>query len=161
MKNSNTYYKDVWKIEDALLPSLFQYLIMIHLQRSPEYDKDYQVPMEVLEARIAEAFFGVSKEKETKLRNRTARIAKKVTEYFIKNKFDSRKGFLTLTAWIEALEKAGAVIIEGDFKELINDMNDIIRKGYKEIENFEKIDLSAINHVEKIHKLVQEEGYFV
>jgi hypothetical protein len=154
---SMAYYKDINRVEDALIPSLFQYLIAMHIRDSPEKEKDYEVAMGILEKRIEDAFKGGDRKKLTM---RTARIARKITEYFIQNKFDSRKGFLTLTSWIKALDDAGGIVVEGDFKELMLDMEAIIQRGYEEIENFEKIDLSAINHVEKIHKLAQEEGYF-
>lgn len=153
-------YKDIHRVQDALMPTLFQYLVLMHIRHKPEHEEDYRDPMEVLDNKIREAFLGLTRESERKVRNRLARIAKKITEYFIREKFDSRKGFLTLMAWVDALERAGGVIVEGEFRELVDDMKTIIQKGYETIENFDKIDMSAINHVEAIHKLTQGEGYF-
>ncbi len=99
---------------------------------------------------------------DPKIYRRMDRIANKIIKYTRQQKFDSRKAVLTIVAWLVALCEADALILEeGAYWDLLQELGEIIQIGYNSIPDFEKIDSSAINHVPTIHKLAQQEGYFL
>lgn len=154
------YYPDTARIEDALIPSLLRYFLFMHIYYDPSLESEFQSKIKILEEEIDRAFAGLSSEKRQKIDKRLVRICRKIEDYVKKEKFDARKCLLTFTAWAQSLENNGGILPGESFKSLLNALHEIILQGYEEIENFQKIDLSAINHVEAIHKLVQNEGYF-
>ena len=60
------------------------------------------------------------------------------------NLVKSSKALLTLTAWNDALLNAGGLTIyDKDYLALLDILKEIIDRGYNEIEDFEKQDLSS------------------
>lgn len=157
-------YKDIQRIEDALLPALLEGIAWSHIRKEPSCKPYYEQMLTILKETIDKCFEGLTIDKRIRLYRRLDRIVNKTSRYFVRHKFDTRKAFLSLSEWITALLKANAIVIDPKSKYwgLLEDMGEIIQKnGYGEIENFEKIDASAIDHVPKLHKLVQQEGYFI
>ncbi len=98
---------------------------------------------------------------DPKLYRRMDRIANKIIKYTVSQKFDSRKAVLCVIAWLVALCDAGALILEkGKYWDLLEELGETIQIGYDTIPDFEKIDASAINHVQSIHDIAVKEGYF-
>lgn len=151
------YYKDSDRIQDALIPALFRGYLWFITEKDEEIEKELKPKIDILNAEINKAFEGGNKEK---LNRRLNRICHKINDYIKREKFDSRKCFLTLFGWASAVYDAGGVVIEGDYWNIMLGMKEIIDEGYEKIEDFDKIDGSALKHVQKLHKLIQEEGYF-
>lgn len=157
-------YTDKQRIEDCLIPALFEGIAHSHIRQEPECKESYQQMLDILKEIIDNYFKGLPSEKATKLARRLDRITNKINRYFIKEYFNTRKSFLALSEWARALLEAGALVIDpnSQYWTLLEDMGEVILvNGYGEIPDFEKIDASAINHVPIIHQLAQEEGYFI
>lgn len=156
-------YKDIHRIEDSIIPALLEGIIFSHIKHEPNVKESYEIAIGIVADTINQCYNGIYCDKRVKLLNRMNRIVNKLNRYLVKEKFDTRKAFLTISAWAAALIEAQALIVEPGSKiyKLLQDMGEVIQTGYTEIENFEKIDASAINHVESLHKLAQEEGYFL
>lgn len=157
-------YKDKHRIEDALLPFLFRDAALSHMSYDDDVAQYYQKALEILDETCAACFIGLSIPDKVKLNRRLVRAASKIVDYLVANKFTTRKMFLTLSEWNRCLLEGNAYAIPEDsrFYEFLLDLHEIILKhGYGEIEDFEKIDSSAMNHVPKVHSIAQEYGYFV
>jgi len=143
---------DRCRIEYALIPALLEsYIFPLHKK-----DGKHQKALSVLQNEYKKYANTAG------LLRRMDRVANKIIRYTVSNKFDSRKAILAITSWLASLIEAGALEIhEGDYAELLEELGEIISVGYKELENFDKIDASAINHVPKIHAIAQKEGYFI
>lgn len=157
-------YKDIHRIEDCLIPALLEGVAYSHIKKDPECAPKYDQMIEILERTIKICFNDLPIDKRIRIYRRLDRIVKKISNYFIKNDFNTRKAFLALSEWARALLETGATIIDpaSEYWTLLDDMGEVIMvNGYGEIPDFAKIDASAINHVETIHKLAQEEGYYL
>jgi len=157
-------YKDIHRVEDGLIPALFTQLAFLHIEAAPNDAASYETMLDMCKKCICRTAADLPKDRQVKIYKRLDRIVTKILNYFIKNKFDTRKMFLAVSEWARALNEAGAIIIaeDSELHILLTDMHEIIlEKGYGAIENFDKIDISAINHVPKLHKLAQAEGYYL
>ncbi len=157
-------YKDLHRIEDALLPCLFRHASVCHIEECPEVADYYKDALEILDETIQRCFSGLTVKHNIALIRRLSRAIHKVNEYFVKNKFTTRKMFLTLSEWIKALLEGEAITYDETDRIWIylHDLGEIIiNHGYGEIENFAKIDESAINHVPKVHAIAQQQGYYL
>lgn len=156
-------YKDLHRIEDALIPSLLENIALSHIRQDPESFDKYSEMLEILKNTITNCFKDLHLDKRLKLYRRLDRIVIKITGYFVANDFNTRKAFLALSEWTRAVLESQAIVInpKSDYWQLLEDMGEVIKtNGYGEIPDFAKIDESAINHVPFIHKIAQEEGYF-
>lgn len=159
-----TMYKDIHRIEDALIPALLECTAHAHIRKDPECKPHYETMLDILQLTIGKCFDGLCREKRIPLYRRLDRIANKINHYFVNNDFNTRKSFLCLSEWVRALLDAGAIIIDQKSKYwvVLEDMGEIIMvNGYGEIPDFDKIDASAIKHVPALHKIAQDEGYFL
>lgn len=163
------FYSDSERAKDALLPMLFRCLITMYLSHNPDLEDDLTPKIEILNAEIERAFRG--HKKKAQLERRVVRTCKRMDTYFKREDFDSRKCYLTLMGWVESLvreerrlriEMPGIKVVKigHDFRLLLKAMYRIILQGYKQIDNFDKIDGSALNHVNELHKIAVEDGYF-
>lgn len=145
---------DRQRIEHALIPALLEsYLLAFH-KRTGKFTEALS---------ILDMEFRNNLNNNPKLFRRCNRLANSIIKYTAKNKFDARKAILMVTEWLRALIEAGFIRLEEgtSYWNLLEEIGEIIQAGYEEIENFERIDASAINHVPKIHKIAQEQGYYV
>ena len=151
-------YTDKQRIEDSIIPGLLLGVMYSHVEKDSAAKEAYKDAIKVLHKTI-DKYLGHNK---MKLGRRLDRAINKISTYFVKEKFTTRKSILAVSEWNRALLAVDAVVVEDDeYKSLLQDIDRIIMKnGYGEIENFEKIDASAINHVPKMHKLAQNNGYF-
>lgn len=157
-------YKDIHRIEDCIIPALFEGVAFSHIRKDPECAPRYDQMLSILKQTIENCFHDLCREKRLRLYRRLDRVITKIIAYFIKNDFNTRKAFLALAEWTRALLESHAIIIDpkSDYWTMLEDMGEvIIVNGYGEIPNFAKIDESAINHVTSLHELAQSEGYFL
>ena len=157
-------YKDLHRIEDALLPYLFEDAALSHIAQDANVSQYYEKALGILKEAIEKCFIDLSSADKVKLHRRLYRIAKKISDYFVKNKFSTRKMFLTILQWNLKVILEGKLFIEdgSPYETFLGELDTIIvEHGYGEIEDFEKIDASAISHVPKIHKIAQQNGYFL
>lgn len=151
-------------IEDCIIPALLTHIMIVHMEGyasntrlEPEARNTFETSIETLNK-----FVKTKIEYKPQLNRRLMRITKLISNHFVDNGFTTLKSLLTLTAWNNALMDAGGLIIEDEeYYGLLSEFARIIEKGYSEIESFEKQDSSAIKHVTKIHKIAQDNGYFL
>ncbi len=155
-------YTDRNRIEDAIIPALLESIALAHIKADPKCTDAYEAMLEIVREAVGECFNGLDTKRRLQLYRRLDRLANKIIMYFKKESFDTRKMFLTISAWIAALIEAGGVVFPEGSKMwgLLEDMGDIIQRGYKEIEDFDRIDRSALKHTNKIHSIAVNEGYF-
>lgn len=156
-------YKDLHRIEDAILPFLFRDAALTHINQDIEVAKYYQRAIEILDKTVEACFVGLSQERKTKLSRRLMKVVKKIVDYLVDNKFTTRKMFLALSEWNRCLLEGDAYAVpeDSEYYEFLLDLHAIIlTHGYGEMADFDKIDASAINHVNKLHELTQQCGYF-
>jgi hypothetical protein len=152
-----SFITDRQRVEDALIPVLLRGLIYSHIRKDATVEESYKLALEITWEALTKATGG-----DSKVLRRTDRVATQISRYFVSEGFDTRKGFLCVSAWAAALIEAGGLVIDENSRlyQMLNDIGEIIQIGYKEIPDFHKIDGSALGHVGKIHKIVQAEGYF-
>lgn len=151
------------RVEDGIIPMLLRGIALSHIDADPSVEGSYKNMLITLEDYVAECFKGLTAEKRLSLYRRLDRIVHKLSKYFVEQDFTTRKAFLTVSEWVRALLEAGALTInpKSRYFALLNEIGEMINKGYGEIEDFDKIDASAINHVPKLHSITQKEGYFL
>ncbi len=148
---------DRQRIEDAIIPAVFVSLIYSHIIGAPHVEESYEEALPAVKSEILRCI-GT----DNRLKRRLDRITLKISKYFVDNQFCTRKAFLTVFGWLTALMDADAITIQEEaYFKVLMDMKEIIITGYEEIPDFEKIDCSALNHVTKLHKIAQEEGYYL
>lgn len=161
MNNHN--YKDIHRVEDGIIPALLSQIALHHLSDPRVGYEAYETLLKVSKEVIDNTVKDLHHDKKHRIFKRLNRVTYNIVKYMVDQKFTTRKMFLTVTAWNESLQNAKAVYIEPDsnYDKILKWLDEIILGGYKTVENFDKVDASAINHVPKIHKLAQKEGYFL
>lgn len=146
-------------IEDCLIAAMLRSLIAEHCRKDPDTERSYSEAISVLDHWVSQFISGRDKQ----LQRRLSRIVYKISSYFVQNKFTTRKAFLCISEWCRALMEQDAFIVQPGslFWGLLEDIGTVIQCGYEQIEDFDKIDASALKHVNAIHKIAEEEGYFV
>lgn len=157
----NASYKDIHRIQDSLIPALLETVAMTHIKEKPRDCESYKEMLDIVRRSFKECFQGLPDNKKNKLYRRSDRVANIIINYIRIEKFDTRKMFLAIVEWAAALLNEDAIIVNKEMWHLLEDFGEIIHIGYKEIDNFDKIDAAAINHVPTIHKMAQEAGYFL
>jgi hypothetical protein len=100
-----------------------------------------------------------------KSRNVLRRLNKLVAEiqsYLVAQKFSTRKAFITIMNWVVALYNQDAIYIEdGDYRKTVERLIEFINElQERNLEGFDKVNKSALKHVNKIHKIAQVSGCF-
>ena len=145
--------RDIHCVEYSLIPALLE----SYMHPLNKISGEFQPAMDTLSLEYRKYL-----KQDPKLYRRMDRIANKIIRYTTKEKFDARKSILMVLAWLVALCDAEALILQkGKYWDLLQELGETIKIGYDTNPDFEKIDASAINHVAAVHKLAQEEGYFL
>lgn len=155
-------YKDKQRIENALIPALLEGIAISHIKADGEVKHEYKEMLVITKDAFAECFKDLPQEKRLRLYRRINKIYNKIIIYIRKEKFDTRKMFLAVTEWVKLLLDYELLVIADNtpFAELLKDLEHIISKGHETVEDFDKINNSAINHVLKLHEIANQEGYF-
>ncbi|MEK9769256.1 MAG: hypothetical protein VW683_10085 [Betaproteobacteria bacterium] len=104
----------------------------------------------------------IDDDKREKLYRRLAKAIHKFVEYVNTEKMSHAKQVIMLTSWIEALHNEGGIVVPdnseycGAVIELMQEMNKL--DGV--LDGFDKLEDSAIKQANKLHKKVQEWGYY-
>lgn len=152
---------DKERVENAIIPTALLNMIMLLLEDKPEQIKEYEKARQTLTATIGQ-YTNIAPEKKKKaLQRRLQRLSEKMYNYYVKNKFDTRKGFIVLTTWAYALADQDALtFIDEKYVQLLQELDEQLSKGYEHLPNFDKIRDSALKHVPKVHAIAQSQGYF-
>lgn len=121
---------DRQKIEYSIIPALLEsYLMPLNKQCG-----SLSGAIDIL-GREFRRYLGTN----ARLYRRMDRIANKIIRYTVSQKFDSRKAILAVTEWLKALAEAEYIILEenSDYWNLLDELGEIIQKGYCEIDNFD------------------------
>lgn len=153
---------DRQRIENALIPALLEGVAICHIKADGEVKEQYKQMLDITKEAFADCFKDLPIEKRMQLYRRIDRIYNKIILYIRKEKFDTRKMFLMITEWVKLLLDYELLIIPDStpFAELLKDLDDIVSRGHEAVDNFDKINASAINHVLSIHEIANKEGYF-
>lgn len=154
---------DRQRIEHSLVPALLQATFVMHAKGEEQEPDEYRLMAWRAQDVFLSYFADLPAKRRHQLYKRADRIANKVIGYAQQNKFTTRKAILAITEWVRALLPTGVVLVEedSDYWRILEETGAIVAAGYEKVPDFDKIDLSAINHVPAIHKLVQGEGYFL
>lgn len=95
-----------------------------------------------------------------KIKRRIFRLTNAIIDHFLANKFTVNKSCLILIMWINALIEAEGYILTEDKKKVLDQIISALEEGYNRVENYEKRIASAMKQVPKLHKLIQERGYY-
>lgn len=154
-----TYASDKQLIEDAIIPALLATLLKMHFNNTN--NQEINEALQICQEEVEKSFSTRDPKRRARLYSRIDRFVRKVGSYMCKNKFCTRKYLLAVTGWATSLVEAGGIIISDDIYQVLDTLGDVIKQGYETIEDFDKIDASALNHVSLLHKLAQDEGYFI
>lgn len=152
------YKPDKLRVEDALLPAVMLCIMQLKdgdtpLEESP-FANVYPILRAVVDKNIT----------NRKLLRRLQKVTEVCMQYFGDNKFKTSKSFITVTIWGLILYRKRAVEAErgSEFYIIWRDFYYTVRDdGMDYIEGFQKLYDSAVSHIDKIHKAVTKEGYFV
>ncbi len=157
-------YKDLHRIEDALLPCLFRHTIVCIVENHPESVSSYDASFDMLNATIEKCFDGLTDKKKKELRRRLNKIVRVIVDHFVNNEFRVMKMLLTLSQWATYMHLNDILRIDEDseyFKFLLSIEEQAQNGGYGEMEDFAKIDASAIKHAPKVYAIAQQQGYYL
>ena len=151
---------DKERIENAIIPMMLLNLVGLFTSNNPK-EKDNYAEARVTLRNAVEGYMDVKPEKKKRaLQRRLERVTGKLYDYYIANKFETRKGFIVLTAWAYALDAQDALtFLDEKYLQLLQELDEQLSKGYGLLDNFDKIHRSAVKHVPKLHALTQEMGY--
>jgi hypothetical protein len=147
------YKSDRQRIEDAIIPSLLEFLMVSQIKQIPDREKDLKVALELLQKDLRLEL------STDKLQRRVRRIEKKVTKYMEKDKCEIRKAYMIVSYLAASLDEQGAILLGEGTRQVLMDMNETIVSAYDE-EGILKQDKSAAKQVPKILKILQDEGLF-
>lgn len=151
---------DIERIEDAIIPALLSCLLRTHIKINKQ-DKMLIEALRLCENSVHMSFYKRDPKNKVKLYKNLDKFVEKVGIYVCKEKFCTRKFLLAITGWANSLMEANSVIISEQTYIVLEALAKVINEGYETIENFDKIDNSALNHITNLHKLAQKEGYFI
>jgi len=152
---------DKERIENAIIPMMLLNMVNQFTGNNPQEKDNYATARETL-VKTVDGYINIKPEKKKRaLQKRLERITRKLYNYYVDNKFETRKGFIVLTTWAYALAEQDALtILDEKYLNLLQELDDQLSKGYELLDNYEKIHNSALKHVPKLHQIVQNEGYF-
>lgn len=147
------YKKDLHRIEDAIIPFILESLMLSHIRELPERENGYKEALKLLSVDIAENL------NTQKLLKRASKIENKVLKYWQDNGQEIRKAYMVMSYLSSLLDEHEVVALSAGTKEVLLDINNIIRKAYKD-EGIVKQDLSAEKQMPKVLRILQKEGLF-
>lgn len=155
-----TYRNAKRTIEDALISEL--YLEVIRQWEGKYTNSDsFKKARELLDQDV-KSLCGL----DNKVVKRLKKEAGNVFDYFVDNKFDTRKCFLTIANIGAALNDNELVELPNGVIEIIQDTNSIVEKAYEDPdaelsqEDIAKIYRSCEKHATKIIAKLQKDGYY-
>lgn len=153
--------KDREIVENAIIPAMLIKMINLLTRDRPDQVEAYQGAKDTLIGELDRLCKRPIVKEEVKLLRRLNRLVDKVYQYYVDNKFDTRKGFIMLTAWAFILDEKDALTFTNpDYVAVLQDLDETVGRGKESIKDFDKIHGSAIKHITRVHELVRAEGYF-
>ena len=149
----NMYKKDLHRIEDSIIPFILEGLLLSQIKQAPEFKEPYEKPLNILRKAYQVDL------NTPKLLKRAERIEKKLLKYWNENGYVIRKSIMQLSYLVAQLKKEDALILDCNVEKLFKEINDIIKNAYNDADIL-KQDKSAIKHVPKALKILQNEGLF-
>lgn len=149
---------DRHRIEDALLPALMIGVMKVRDGGCDEEESPFSNIYPILRAVI---FENVT---DNKLIRRLNRVAKLCDDYFEDEKIKSQKAFIIVTRLGMYLYRRGALDVspQSDLYRIWREFYDTIRHdGVIHVDGIQKLYDSALGHVPRLLKLLQEEGYYL
>jgi hypothetical protein len=147
------YKKDLHRIEDSIVSFILEGLLLSQIKQAPEFEEICEKHLNVLRKAYHVDL------NTPKLLKRAERIEKKLLKYWNKNGYVIRKSIMQLSYLVAQLKKEDALILDCNVEKLFKEINKEIKKLYKN-GGILKQDKSAIKHVPKALKILQNEGLF-
>jgi hypothetical protein len=160
-------YKDIHRIEDALIPQLMCGAFNTFIEDSEQKgDKrsvqEFQEALRICREEVRYSFVGLDIKNQRKLLNRFSKIYDKIEEYTRRQEFGARKLLLVMTKWADALLEAdGYVLKRLEFYDLLQASYDAFNDRRENTTDFDEQNKSANKQMQKIHKLAQDNEYFL
>ena len=120
---------DKERIENAIIPEMLIWMIDLIIQGKPEQQKVYKKPLEILHRAKKEFLYISVPKKQLALLRRFKRLINKLEQYYIDNKFDTRKGIIMLTAWAFKLDEHDALTFTEEYGSILWELDETLRIG--------------------------------
>jgi hypothetical protein len=151
-------------VEDALFPDLFIGITKMHFNNSKikKKENEYMDAIKILGEERDRCVASLCDEEVLSFSRRLKKIVNKVTEFLVERKMTTSESTVLLTAANLALNELGGLDLDPEteyFKFLKEREKDIISAS-EELEGFEEIADKALESVQDLILLLQEEGYF-
>jgi hypothetical protein len=148
-------------IQNGTIPVLLLMVIDLQCSADPKYKSAYKDDIKTLHDELNVLFNSESIEKREKLMKRLDRVANIFFDFYKRNKFDTRKGFILLNMWVFALNKKKAIEFQtDDYVLLLRKLDKTLTEGSREIKDAYPIYKSANKQMYKVHKLFQTHNYW-
>ncbi len=146
------YKSDRQRIESVIFSALFLELMLTHCIKgnTPEA---FNYTYTLLTPGIEEAL------DRNRLSNRLTELRELILGYFYRNKFSTRKCFMTLSFMAATLHDSGVRTWEEGLQTFVRDMDKSYAKARTDIQ-IRNADNSAIRHSNKVLSVFHKEGYF-
>lgn len=160
MSQHNHILTDKRIVELCIPPNLIRYLIECQLDGTEHDEESSEVYAALMEA-SGEYLSKLDHKSRIVIARRMKRLMMSIYKWFKKNNFDSRKALIMSLDWVIALNDAGYITIDNEgFIHAIEKLHRIFDEGNSNVENWDKIERSAIKSGSKFHEFVQKQGYY-
>jgi len=155
-------YKDIHRLQDALIPALLEKTCLVIIRAEPKYTKTYIRLVELCHDFVDSCFSGLPKSYKKRLYQELSNKVSVVDKYAYTNNLCCYVMLHILIKWCFALMDAGGVVVP-EKTELFAELVDL----KKEIENERvggeplEVEYLAAEHGTKINKLLRLKGCFV
>jgi|11_taG_2_1085331.scaffolds.fasta_scaffold04334_9 hypothetical protein len=147
------YKKDLYRIEDNIIPFVLEGLLMSQIKQEPKFEEPYKKALSILRESYIQDL------NTPKLLRRAERIERKLLKFWSDNNCIIRKSIMVLSHLIAALDKENALSLKPEIEILFQEINTIITNAYDD-NNILKQDQSAAKQTPKILAILQDEGLF-
>lgn len=149
------YKNDKMRIEDALIPTLLNELMIQHIQQLTDKDPStYDKAFALLRPDIAKEI------NNEKLHKRMNRLKETIFQWFIKQGWVIPKAYMCVSLLADILHTNDAVVLGEGTKEVVRDISQIVVEHYDD-EKIKKQDESAAKQAPKLLKFIQQQGYYI
>ncbi len=149
-------------IEQAIFPAMFLHVFNTNVKCRPESVSDYKESIALTEQYLGEVLLSSDRGKLESRSRHLHKLNKSMFNYFADNKFDTRKILICCVDVILFLLANDLLEVPEDssFYIILCDMQQLLECGCDEVEDFDKIEKSALKKSSKVLEELQKHGYF-
>ena len=158
--------EEITIVEQCIFPKIVKEMIELNLANRAKKDLNYEEAEETrtfikrLDGYLNKKLSS-SGDLQKKLRTqRLERVYTSVERFAAMNKYDTRKILLMSTELVPFLAENDVLTLDDDLVELFATIQEQVQKNSKYIDNFDKIEKSALKKCFKLLEAIQDTGYF-